>query len=82
MRYAIRWFKCKLKPPKKQYAKMLRHESSPEKYKEYNNTLRKTLRQAKKKFYIDMCHEYKRQTKKLWGLINEISGKKMTRQDL
>ena len=23
-----------------------------------------------------MCHEYKRQTKKLWGLINEISGKK------
>ena len=61
---------------KKQYAKMLRHEYSPEKYKEYNNTLRKTLRQAKKKFYIDMCHEYKRQTKKLWGLINEISGKK------
>ena len=61
---------------KKQYAKMLRHEYSPEKYKEYNNTLRKTLRQAKKKFYIDMCHEYKCQTKKLWGLINEISGKK------
>ena len=28
---------------KKQYAKMLRHEYSPEKYKEYNNTLRKTL---------------------------------------
>ena len=44
---------------------MLRHEYSPEKYKEYNNTLHKTLRQAKKKFYIDMCHEYKWQTKKL-----------------
>ena len=55
---------------------MLRHEYSPEKYKEYNNTLHKTLRQAKKKFYINMCHEYKCQTKKLWGLINEISGKK------
>ena len=61
---------------KKQYAKMLQHEYSPEKYKEYNNTLHKTLRQAKKKFYMDMCHEYKCQTKKLWGLINEISGKK------
>ena len=55
---------------------MLRHEYSPEKYKEYNNTLHKTLRQAKKKFYTDMCYEYKCQTKKLWGLINEISGKK------
>ena len=58
------------------YGKMLRHESSQEKYKKYNALLRKTIRTAKVKFYKDMCWEYKEQTKKLWGLINEISRKK------
>ena len=61
---------------KKLYAKMLRHECSTEIYKKYNQLLRKTIRHAKIKFYNDMCCEYKCQTKKLWGLINEISGKK------
>ena len=64
---------------KKLYAKMLRHECSAEVYKRYNQLLRKTIRQAKIKFYIEMCHEYRSKTKKLWGLINEISGKRMTK---
>ena len=55
---------------------MLRQECSTEIYKKYNQLLRKTIRHAKSKFYNDMCCEYKCQTKKLWGLINEISGKK------
>ena len=55
---------------------MLRHECSAEMYKRYNQLLRKTIHQAKIKFYIEMCHEYKSKTKKLWGLINEISGKR------
>ena len=61
---------------KKLYAKMLRHECSTEIYKKYNQLLRKTIRHAKIKFYNDMCCKYKCQTKKLWSLINEISGKK------
>ena len=61
---------------KKLYGKMLRQECSLEKYKNYNSLLRKTIRTAKMKFYNDMCCEYKSQTKKLWGLINEIAGKK------
>ena len=60
---------------KKLYAKMLRQECSAEMYKRYNQLLQKTIRQAKIKFYIEMCHEYRSKTKKLWGLINEISGK-------
>ena len=55
---------------------MLRHECLAEVYKRYNQLLRKTIRQAKIKFYIEMCHEYRFKTKKLWGLINEISGKR------
>ena len=61
---------------KKLYAKMLKHECSAEEYKMYNQVLRKTIRRAKTKFYIKMCHEYRSKTKKLWSLINEISGKK------
>ena len=61
---------------KRLYCKMLRQECSLEKYEKYNLLLRKTIRVAKVKFYNDMCCEYKSQTKKLWGLINEITGKK------
>ena len=55
---------------------MLRHECSAELYKRYNQLLRKTICQVKIKFYIEMCHEYRSKTKKLWGLINDISGKR------
>ena len=61
---------------KRLYGKMLRHKCSLEKYKNYNLLLHKIIRTTKTKFYNKMCWEYKSQTKKLWGLINEISGKK------
>ena len=61
---------------KRLYGKMLRHECSQEKYKKYNKLLRKIIRTAKVRFYNEMCWEYKEQTRKLWGLINEITGKK------
>ena len=61
---------------------MLRQECSPEKYKAYNCMLRKTIRHAKSKFYRDKCHEYQSHTKKLWRLINEISGKKNDKSGL
>ena len=60
---------------KKLHAKMLKGEYTRNKYTQYNNVLRKTIRCAKLKFYQDMCYEYRSQTKKLWGLINEIGGK-------
>ena len=48
---------------KRLYGKMLRHECSLEKYKNYNLLLCKIIRTAKTKFYNDMCWEYKSQTK-------------------
>ena len=58
------------------YAKMLRKEVNDTTYRKYNRELRKTIRNTKRNYYCDKCTEFKSQTKKLWGLINEISGKK------
>ena len=52
------------------------------KYSNYNNVLCKTIRLAKVQFYQNMCSEYKTHTKKLWGLINEISGKHSNKTSL
>ena len=67
---------------KKLYAKMLKGECTKSKYSNYNKVLRKTIRLAKVQFYQNMCSEYKTQTKKLWGLINEISGKHSNKTSL
>ena len=67
---------------KKLYAKMLRGECTKNKYTHYNNVLCKTIRHAKLKFYQDMCYEYRSQTKKMWGLINEIAGKNNNKSGL
>ena len=67
---------------KKLYAKMLKGECAKSKYSNYNKVLRKTIRFAKVQFYQNMCSEYKTHTKKLWGLINEISGKHSNKTSL
>ena len=60
------------------YSKMLKVH----KYKDYNKVLRKTIRYAKVQFYLNMCYEYKTQTKKLWKIINEIAGKHSNKSSL
>ena len=60
---------------KKLYHMMLKGNCSKDKYKNYNNTLRHIIRRTKCSFYQDMCYAYRANSKKLWGLINEISGK-------
>ena len=44
-------------------------------YLAYKNTLKKTLQSAKRMFYQDKCKEFRQNTKKLWQMINKISGK-------
>ena len=44
-------------------------------YKAYNTTLKKAIRHAKQMFHQAKCKEYKTNTKKLWQLINRISGR-------
>ena len=61
---------------------MLKGECMKHKYKDYNKVLCKTIRHAKIQFYLNMCYEYKTQTKKLWKIINEISGKHSNKSNL
>ena len=67
---------------KKLYSKMLKGECTKHKYRDYNNVLRKMIRYAKVQFYLNMCYEYKTQTKKLWKIINEIAGKQSNKSSL
>ena len=50
-------------------------QSTITKYRNYQNSLIKTKRAAHKAFYVNKCAEFKRNTKKIWQLINNISGK-------
>ena len=54
------------------------HSNSNEKitkYKSYRNTLKKTLRFSKLQYFNKKCEEFKNNSKKLWQLINQITGK-------
>ena len=44
-------------------------------YKTYRNTLTRILRKAKETYYQNKCKEYKRNTKRLWQMINRITNK-------
>ena len=46
-----------------------------EHYLVYMCTLKKALVAAKRRFHQDKCSEFQRNTKKLWQLINKVSGK-------
>ena len=45
------------------------------KYKDYRNQLTKILRRTKEEYYRTKCYEFKRNTTKLWNLINKITQK-------
>ena len=67
---------------KKLYGESLHCPLTRQKYKYYNSALRKSIKKAKIDYYKEKCREYKTQTKKLWKLINEISGKKNDKLNL
>ena len=50
------------------------------KYTEYRNTLQKIIRTEKTTYYNKQCLESRTNIKRLWGLINEIIGKKGVRE--
>ena len=62
---------------KKNYKKMLANNQDSNlctRYHEYAKVLKKTLRFAKKAYYVERCNLYKSNTKKLWATIHEICG--------
>ena len=52
------------------------------KYRNYQNTLVKIKRAARKAYYTSKCVEFKRNPKKLWQFINSISGKVNNKTEL
>ena len=63
---------------KRLYHKTLKNSGNDilqEHYLAYKCTLKKTLVAAKRVFHQDKCLEFQRNTKKLWQLINKVSGK-------
>ena len=44
-------------------------------YRDYNLHLKRTKRQAKRKYFYDKCEEHKSNTKKLWKTINTVTRK-------
>ena len=58
-----------------QTLKQTENEVLSEHYLAYKNTLKKILRAAKCTFYQSKYSEFKCNTKKLWQIINKISGK-------
>ena len=63
---------------KRLYHKSLKHTddiAQHEHYLAYKNTLKKALQSAKRMFYQNKCTEFQQNTKKLWQIINKVSGK-------
>ena len=63
---------------KRLYHQSLKHPDNDavrEHYLAYKNTLKKTLQSAKRLFYQKKCAEFQQNTKRLWQIINKVSGK-------
>ena len=50
-------------------------EALLQRYRTYRNKLQQVIRRAKEKYYQDKCIEYRKNTSKLWKLINKLSNK-------
>ena len=50
--------------------------SNMEKYKNYKQVLQRTIRHARNFYYSKLCTDHKKNTRKLWGIINSVLKKK------
>ena len=60
---------------KRLYCETLKNTDKVEHYLAYRRILKRTLTNAKREFHRDKCLEFQRNSKKLWHLINKVSGK-------
>ena len=44
-------------------------------YKHYSSTLKKSIKQAKRPFHQEQCNDFKHNSRKLWQIINKITGR-------
>ena len=70
---------------KQLYIKTLKNAqdiSGLEKYKTYKRILQQVKRKTKLHYYRSRCKEFKNETRKLWSLINTITGKTKKRETI
>ena len=63
---------------KQLYIKMLKNKENTtdiEKYKTYRRILQQVKRKTKMYYYRSRCKEFKNDTRKLWSVINTITGR-------
>ena len=70
-------FKCTQKQKKLYKIALVKqnNETAQTTYRTYRNSLTKILRKAKETYYQTKCTEFKKNTKKLWQMINRICNK-------
>ena len=51
------------------------------KYRWYRDALKKLIRHCKSQYYLNKCIEFKRNSRKLWGLINRVISKGNLKSD-
>ena len=52
------------------------------KYQEYHKLLQRIKRAARKKYYHDLCIEFRHNSKRLWKVINSLTGKTSNKNDI
>ena len=57
-------------------------EENKRKYKEYRGQLQRIKRQSKREYYQSKCKEYKKETRKLWTVINDITGRNIKKETM
>ena len=67
---------------KKSMAKQKATEENKRKYKEYRSQLQRIKRQSKREYYQSKCKEYKKETRKLWTVINDITGRSIKKETM
>ena len=52
------------------------------KYREYHKLLQRIKRAARQKYYRDLCIEFRHNSKRLWKVINSLTGKTKNKNDI
>ena len=52
------------------------------KYREYHKLLQRIKRAARQKYYRDLCIEFRHNSKRLWKVINSLTGKTNNKNDI
>ena len=65
-----------------QFLKERSNMTKKKKYIEYRNCLQQVLRKSKKLYYANLCATHKNNTRRLWGIINEVVKKSSNKTNI